>query len=370
MFAFLDLPKVLFDFNAVANLPSELEILKVRRPLFITDQNLAECGVLEKAVKAIPSNAKITVFDQTPENPTVEGVEKAHDLYAAEGCDGVVAVGGGSVIDSSKMVAFRSGHSGPISQYEHQPEMITDNRAPLITIPTTSGTGSEVTFGAGIHPDPETPSMNIGSPHLIPDIAICDPELTMTLPQTLTAGSGMDAFGQCVEAYIAKGINPIIDAVALDGAKRACENIQRAVSNGKDRDARWNMMMAALEGGIGIHKGLGSAHAIANTLGDQGFNHGILVTIALPAVLRFLESSITDRINALRIHLGLEENQDFASMVEQMNKDIGLPTNLEDLGYRIKDIDEKAELCHKSIFNITAPAIPSINQYREILEEI
>ena len=370
MSVLLNLPKVLFDFGAVINLPYELEILNVKRPFFITDRNLLECGVFEKAVIALPQEAKFPICDEIPENPTVEGVEKAYYLYAEKMCDGIVAVGGGSVIDSAKMVAFRSGHSAPISQYEHHPEMITDSIAPLITIPTTAGTGSEVTFGAGVHPDPQKPSMNFGSPNLIPDIAICDPELTMTLPESLTASTGMDAFGQCIEAYLARGNNPVIDAVVLDGAKRAYENIQKVVRDGDDKEARWNMMMAALEGGIGIHKGLGSAHSIANSLGDQGFNHGLLVTIALPAVLRFLENSIVERINSLRMHIGLEDKRDLALVVEQLNKCIGIPENLKDLGYQMKDIAGKAELCHRSIFNMTAPIIPSNDQYRKLLEDI
>jgi alcohol dehydrogenase class IV len=355
----------------VGVLAAELYRLGIGRPLIITDRNLVGCGVLDKVMSPLPNDCGFPIFDEIPENPTVEGVEKAFERYLKERCDGVVAVGGGSVIDSSKAVALRAGHDGPISQYQNRPEKITDATAPIISIPTTAGTGSEITFGAGIHPDSSTPSMNIGSPYFVPKVAICDPDLTMTLPPGLTAGTGMDALGQCVEAYLAKGTNPPIDAVALDGVQRSLDNIERAVADGSDRDARWNMMMAALEGGIGIHKGLGSAHAIANTLGDQGYNHGILVTIALPGVLRFVEEYVGDRMTFLAEKaFGLQKGSQVASVIEQLNGRIGLPTTLRQLGYKVRDLDRAAELCVGSKFNGTAPHIPTQDQYKMIISDI
>lgn len=367
----LNLSKIHFDFGAVSVLAVEIVRLGLVRPLIVTDQNLVECGALKKAMTSLPRIDPFPVFDETPENPTVEGVEKALEVYLQEGCDGVVAVGGGSVIDTSKAVAFRAGHDAPIFQYERQPKRITDATAPIIAIPTTAGTGSEITFGAGIHPDSSKPAMNLGSPYFVPKVAICDPELTLTLPPTLTAGTGMDALGQCVEAYLAKGNNPPIDAIVLDGIERSLNYIERAVADGSDREARWNMMMAALEGGIGIHKGLGSGHAIANTFGDQGYNHGILVTIALPNVLRFLEDHMVDRMTVLaRKAFGLQTGGQIAPAIEHLNQRIGLPTSLKDLGYRAVDLDQAAELCVNSIFNGTAPLVPTKDQYKSIIKNV
>ncbi|KPK25327.1 MAG: hypothetical protein AMK69_14610 [Nitrospira bacterium SG8_3] len=367
----LNLPKVHFDFGAVSVLARELVRLGIVRPLIVTDRNLVECGVLEKAMTSLPRIDPFPVFDEAPENPTVEGVEKALEIYVQEGCDGLVAVGGGSVIDTSKAVALRAGHDAPISQYERQPEKITDATAPIIAIPTTAGTGSELTFGAGIHPDSSKPAMNLGSFYFIPKVAICDPELTLTLPPALTAGTGMDALGQCVEAYLAKGNNPPIDAIVLDGIQRSLAHIEGAVADGSDREARWNMMMAALEGGIGIHKGLGSAHAIANTFGDQGYNHGILVTIALPGVLRFLEDHVGDRMTTLaKKAFGLQTGDQIAPAVEKLNRRIGLPLSLKDLGYQVGDLDRAAVLCVKSIFNGTAPLVTTHDQYKMIISNI
>jgi alcohol dehydrogenase class IV len=364
----LNLPKIYFDFGALSKLPSELFYLGIKKPLIMTDKNLVQYGALDKVLSVLPSDSQFPIFNETPENPTVEGVEKACELYLQDACDGIVALGGGSVIDSAKGVSLRSGHPAPISQYEDQPEKITDQTAPIISIPTTAGTGSEITFGAGIHPDPSSPSMTLGSPYLVPKVAICDPELTMSLPARLTAGTGMDALGQCIEAYLATGNNPVIDAIVFDGAKRSFAYIERAVNNGSDREARWNMMMAALEGGIGIHKGLGSVHAIANTLGYRGHNHGILVAVVLPSVLRFLEAHLSNRMEMLAKALDLEEGSPIAPTIRQLNSRIGLPGNLQELGYSMEDVDGAAEICVASIFNVTAPVVPSQEEYRMIIE--
>jgi len=365
----LDLPRIYFDFGAVGALPSELARLHMGRPLFMTDRSLVECGVLNQVMSTLPSKTVFPVFDETPENPTVAGVEKAREIYMNQGCDGVIAVGGGSVIDSSKALALRSVHPAPIAQYERHPEKVTKATTPIIAIPTTAGTGSEVTSGAGIHPDPSTPSFGLSSPFLIPKVAICDPLLTMTLPPKLTAGTGMDALGQCVEAYLAKGNNPIIDAIALDGAQRAFKYVERAVVDGSDKEARWHMMMAALEGGIGIHKGLGSAHAIAIALSDQGFHHGILVTIALPVLLLFLEGRIGDRMIPLAKALGLNDGSQVAPMIERLNSRIGLPATLRSLGYSMGDVDRVAQLCVDSFFNETAPCVPTLDEYKRIVAD-
>ncbi len=363
----LNIPRIHFDFGAVRVLAKELDKTGIVKPLILTDQNLIRCGILEKVMSAFPADCQPPIFDETPENPIVEAIEKATAIYLQQGCDGAVAIGGGSVIDSAKAVAFRSCHPGPISQYEKQPEKITKATAPIIAIPTTAGTGSEVTFGAGVHQDSDKPAMNLGSPYFIPKVAICDPELTMTLPPDLTAGTGMDALCQCIEAYLAAGNNPPVDAIALDGMQRAFTYIERAVADGSDREARWNMMMAGLEGGMSIHKGLGSGHAIANTLGDQGYNHGILVSIVMPSVLHFLENQVGERLNTIARTLGLQEGSQVASAIEQLNQRIGLPTTLQKLGYSMGDINQAAEICADSIFNETALYVPTGDEYRMII---
>ena len=367
MLPILNIPKILFDFGAAGLLAGEVANVGISRPLLITDQGLVECGVLNRVLSSLPGNLEFPVFDETPENPTVDGVEKAFELYGQEDCDGVVALGGGSVIDTSKTVALLAGHPGPISQYDRHSEKITGATAPIIALPTTAGTGSEVTSGVGIHPDSSTPSINIGSPHFIPRIAICDPDLTLSLPPVLTAGTGMDALSQCIEGYLSPEVNPPIDAIALDGVRRVISHIDRAVADGSDREARWHMMMAALEGGISIGKGLGSGHAIANTLGDQGHHHGILVTVVLPSVLRFIKDHVGEKMKDLTRAFGLEEGDEVAAAIERLNGQISLPTTLRELGYQMEDLDKAAEICMGSIFNDTSPRVPTQAEYKMII---
>lgn len=363
----LNIPKVHFGFDAINALPEGLNELGITRPLIVTDQGLVKCGVFKKIKDTFPEGNSVSIFDQMPENPTVEGVEKAYEVYSQEQCNGVVAVGGGSVIDGSKAVALLAGHPGPIARYNHHSEKITSATAPIVTIPTTAGTGSEVTSGAGIHPDPSSPSMNIGSPYFMPRLAICDPGLTMSLPPFLTAGTGMDALGQCIEGYLATPVNPPIDAVALDGIQRAAIYIERAVKDGSDKEARWQMMMAGLQGGISIGKGLGSGHAIANSLGDKGFHHGVLVTIAMPEVLRFLEDHVGDKMKEVAKALGMKEANEVPGAIERLNASLGLPENLGELGYPLDDLDQIAKLCTESAFNSTSARIPSHEEYKKIL---
>ena len=363
----LNIPKVHFGFDTINVLPGELNELGITRPLIVTDQGLVDCGVLKKVMDTFPPDRDVPVFKHMPENPTAEGVEKAYEIYSQEQCDGVIAVGGGSVIDGSKAVALLAGHPGPLARYNHHSEKITASTAPIVTIPTTAGTGSEVTSGAGIHPEPSSPSMNLGSPYFMPKLAICDPNFTMSLPPFLTAGTGMDALGQCIEGYLATPVNPPIDAIALDGIQRVVQYIQRAFKDGSDKEARWNMMMAGLQGGISIGKGLGSCHAIANTLGDKGFHHGVLVTIALPEVLRFLEDHVGARMKEVGKALGLEEGGEPAEAIERMNDRLNLPKSLGELGHPLDNLDHIAKVCTESVFNSASAKVPDQEEYKKII---
>jgi alcohol dehydrogenase class IV len=339
----LKFPKVIFDFGAIATLPKELAELGITNPLFMSDQGLVRCGVFAKALGAMPKNARMAVFDDTPENPTIEGVERAFVVYREHQCDGVVAVGGGSVIDSAKLVSVLARFPGPASQYLGAPEKLTAPAAPLIAVPTTAGTGSEASHSAGIHRDPDLPSEGIRSPYIAPRVAICDPDLTLTLPPGLTAGTGMDAFSHCAEGFLSKMVNPPLDAIALDGIGRVVSHIERAVVDGSDRDARWQLMMAALEGGMSICKGLGPVHALAIVFGDRGFNHGVLVAIAMPSVMRFMSRHVGDRMDRLAAAMKLDSAAKVPDAIETINARISLPASLRELGYGDFDVDKAAE---------------------------
>jgi 4-hydroxybutyrate dehydrogenase len=370
MIPLLKFPKVQFGFGVIETLPSELTEAGIRRPMFVTDQGLIKYGVFSTVRQTMSGETAFAVFDETPENPTVEGVERALSAYRAGDCDGIVAVGGGSVIDTAKAVSLLAGHPGSLADYHEHPELITSSTAPLVAIPTTAGTGSEASRGAGIHPDSTSRSAGVSSEHLVPKVAICDPNLTLSLPPDITAATGMDALSHCVEGFLAKSVNPIVDAIALDGIRRVFAYLERAVADGNDREARWQIMMAALEGGMSICKGLGPAHALGNTFGDRGFRHGILVTVALPNVLCIMEKYAADKMDRMAEAMGLNSRNAVPPAIKSLNARLGLPASLRKLGYPDGDRDEMAEDAANSFFNSRSPHPPTSEEYKALIKEI
>jgi 4-hydroxybutyrate dehydrogenase len=361
-------PRVQFDFGAIKLLPQELEILGIKRPLFITDKGVMQHGVFASVRRAMKAGDDLAVFDETPENPTVAGVDRAVAAYRAMTCDGIVAVGGGSVIDTAKAVSVLATHDGSIEEYFGRPDKIRPDTAPLIAVPTTAGTGSEASRGAGIHHDAHSRGHGINSAYIVPRVAICDPELTFSLPARLTAGTGMDALGHAVENFFAKGGNPFGDAIALDACTRVFDHIVRATADGQDKEARWHMMMAALQAMM-CGKGLGPVHALANSFGDQGLHHGAMVTIAMPAVLRLYEQPYPEKTQKLAAAIGVASGTP-ADAVAAMNERLGIPSTIRRLGYKGGDLDELAADSHKSFFNATAPHHPAIDEYYALVEVV
>ena len=363
-------PKIHFDFGAVRGLEGELIAHGVVRPLFITDEGLVEHGVFEKLRAAIPSNVDYTLFDKIPENPTVAGVEAAAAAYRENDCDGIVALGGGSVLDSGKSIRIVVSHEGELQELAANPERIKPGLPTLITLPTTAGTGAEITAGGGIHPAPDTHAFGVRSPHIQPSVAICDPDLTLALPPRLTAGTGMDALGHCVEGIFAPTVNPPVEAIALDGIRRVCTYIERAVEDGTDREARWHLLMAALEGGMAIYKGLGPVHTLAHIFGDRPVHHGAAVAIATPAVVRFCAGDVGDKGDKILDAMGLARGSDLADGIAQLNERVGIPATMREIGYDGQDVDGLAQMGHENWFNATAPRHPSVAEYREMIVEL
>jgi len=367
-------PTVHFDFGAVGALAGELAARGVRRPLIITDAGLVEHGVVDRVRAALPGNPDIAVYDGIPPNPTVAGIEGALEMYRARGCDGIVALGGGSVLDSGKALRVAATHPERIVEYLKDPSKITASVAPYITIPTTAGTGAEITFGGGIHPAPGEHQLGIRSPHVKPDLAICDPELTLTLPPRLTAATGMDALGHCVEGYVSINVNPPVEAIALDGIRRVVDHIERATADGGDREARWHMLMAALEGGMAIYMGLGPIHALGHMFADSPIHHGELITASAPAVMRFYrahpEDGLGEKLDRLAEAMRLPAGTDVASGIAALNDRLGLSSSVRALGYPNRDLDAMADYAAKAHFNATAPRRPTREEYREIIAEV
>ena len=363
-------PRVLFDFGATGSIGGELVRLGVGRPLLLTDRGLVEHGVVKRVLDALPADIETAVFDGIPPNPTVAGVEAAAETYREHDCDGVLAVGGGSVMDSGKAVRVAVTHDGPFLDYLRDPGRVTAAVAPLITVPTTAGTGAELTMGGGIHPDSTSRGLGLRSVHIKPDVAICDPELTLTLPPSLTAATGMDAFGHCLEAYLAKKDDPPGAAVALDGIRRVVRYVERAWADGSDREARWHMQMAALQGGMAIYRGLGPVHALANTFGDADLHHGMLVTVSAPAVVRFYEGRLDPLLADVAATMGQGGEPDVARGIEDLNARLGLPASLREMGYDRTDLDDMSADAAASHFNHAARVVPSREEYRQIIVDV
>jgi 4-hydroxybutyrate dehydrogenase len=368
------LTKIQFEFGALTLLPEELAGLGVKRPMLVTDPGLRETGLPEWALHVLPDGTSLPVFDSTPANPTEEAVRAALALFREADSDGLIALGGGSSMDLAKAVALLSGHPDPLAQYaasEGGMARIRPVMPPLIAIPTTAGTGSEVGRGAVIT---LTDGRKLGfvSPHMIPKVAICDPELTLGLPPALTAGTGMDAVAHCIENFLSMKANPPADAIALDGLGRAVRNIERAVDDGADRQARWEMMMAALEGGLTFQKGLGAVHAMSHPLGavqEPRLHHGTLNAVVLPAVLRFNAGHVGDKYARLRAAMGLAEDTDVSAAIEALNARIGLPATLRDMGVQDAWIPQLAVAATKDHCNATNPRPATVADYEALFAE-
>jgi alcohol dehydrogenase class IV len=368
--------QVQFEFGAIKLLKQECERVGITRPLIITDQGVKAAGILQKALDALPG-LPVAVFDQTPSNPTESAVRAAAEVFKANLCDGLIAVGGGSAIDCAKGVAIAATHEGPLTHYatiEGGSPRITDKVAPLIAVPTTSGTGSEVARGAILIVDDHR-KLGFHSWFLVPKAAICDPELTLGLPPKLTAATGMDAIAHCMETFMAPAFNPPADGIGLDGLQRAWAHIERATNNGQDREARMNLMSASMQGAMAFQKGLGCVHSLSHSLGgvDPRMHHGTLNAMFLPAVINFnahAESIQKEhRLQRMAYAMGLPSANDIGEAIKDMNARLGLPTGLAAMGVTPSMFDQiitgaMADHCHK-----TNPRLATPDDYREMLTE-
>jgi len=374
----LYLTQIDIDHGVVRLLRDECQRTGMRRPLVVTDAGVRAAGVLQQALDAL-ADLPHAVFDGTPSNPTEAAVRAAVEVFHREACDGLVAVGGGSSIDLAKGVAIAATHEGPLKTYatiEGGSPKITDRVPPLIAVPTTAGTGSEVARGAIVIVD-DGRKLGFHSWHLMPKSALLDPGLTLGLPPMLTAATGMDAIAHCLETFMAPAVNPPADGIALDGLERGWAHIERATVDGQDREARWNMMSASMQGAMAFQKGLGCVHSLSHSLGgvNPRLHHGTLNAMFLPAVVRFNAAAESiqreRRLQRMAHAMGLPgcdaHGTEVAEAITTMNARLGLPSGLRAMGVdetlfeRIID-GAMADHCHK-----TNPRIATRDDYRDML---
>ena len=363
------LSRIHFDNGAVAVLGDEVARLGLKRPLLVTDAGVADVGILERVLDAARPSEPV-VYDGTTENPTERSLLDCIEIWNDRGCDGVIALGGGSPIDLAKAVALLSSHGGSLAEYNVKrggSERI-GKVSRQIAIPTAAGTGAEVGRACvmSLLDGSKCVAVNL---NMVADVVICDPELTLSLPSRLTAATGIDALSHGIETYCSPTENPPAAAIALDAVRRAARWLPVAVEEGSNREARWEMMMAALMGGMCLQKSLGGAHAMATPLGELHLHHGTLIGILLPHVLRFNAGHADLAYSDLRGAASLPEHAELHVWLTEFVSGLGLPTRLAELGVGAGVLPEIADKASKDHLAMTNPRPAGPEEYLALLRE-
>jgi 4-hydroxybutyrate dehydrogenase len=356
--------RILFGIGAVGDVGKEARNLGLQKVLIVSDPGVTRAGLTAQVERAlISSSVECTHFDQISTNPTEAEVRAAASAFQAAKADGVVAVGGGAALDVAKIVRVIVSEPLPLDEYDDAiggDAKMKGVFPPMIAIPTTAGTGSEVGRSGVATLEKTGKKTIIFHPKLIPNVAVLDPRMTESLPPHITAATGFDALTHCIEAYLAKGDHPMADAIALKGIQLCGKYLERAVKSPHDLDARGAMLKASMMGAVAFQKGLGVCHSLAHPLGaEHNLHHGLANAICLPAVLDFNRSAVQPRIaevaRALGVRGGDEDTLAFecSGAVRALRHKIGLPEGLRAQGIAEKDIARLAKLafedaCHGS----------------------
>jgi alcohol dehydrogenase len=343
-----------FGAGRIAELGEAVKAAGISRPLLVTDPVLAKLPMLA-AAKAQLDEAGLpsAVFSDIRPNPVASDVEAGIAVLRAGRHDGVVAFGGGSALDVGKVIAFMAGQTRPMWDFEDIGDWWTradpKGIAPVIAVPTTAGTGSEV-GRAGVITDAATHTKKvIFHPLMMPKTTICDPELTVGMPRVITVGTGMDAFAHCLEAYCGPFYHPLADGIALEGMRLVKDYLPRATRNGSDLEARAHMMSAAAMGATAFQKALGAIHALSHPVGAlYNTHHGMTNAVFMPYVLQFNRTAVEEKLARAAAYLGLARSYDaFFGFVMELRAELGVPPTLVELGVRDPDIAEMATMAPK-----------------------
>ena len=355
--------RILYGKGSIKELPNELKRIGAAKPLLVTDKGILQAGLL-RFISPLLEHAgiKAPVFSDFAANPTDADAIRGVEAYRAAGADSVLGVGGGASLDMAKAIALLVNHEPPLARYDDAKggdAFIPANIPPILQVPTTAGTGSEVGRSTVLVIDGT--KVVIFSPHLMAKAAILDPELTVGLPPFITAATGMDALTHNLEAYVAKGEHPLADAIAIDGLRRVAANLKRAVQNGKDLEARQEMLLGSAFGAIAFQKGLGACHSVAHALTPvAGTHHGLANSLMLPTVVSFNRMAAEARLADAAVAMGADPKMApaerahlCAELVDTLRVASGLPRKLSQAGVKremIPQLVEKAlaDACHQS----------------------
>ncbi|QFU02321.1 NAD-dependent methanol dehydrogenase [Halomonas sp. THAF5a] len=340
-----------FGAGRLAELPDACAEAGMARPLLVTDRGLADLPITAAALDVLEAaGLGRALFAEVDPNPNERNLAAGVAAFRSGGHDGVIAFGGGSGLDLGKMVAFMSGQTRPVWDFEDIGDWWTradaEAIAPIVAVPTTAGTGSEV-GRASVITNAETHEKKIiFHPRVLPRAVLCDPELTMGMPRAITAGTGLDAFAHCVEAFSSPHYHPMSQGIALEGMRLVKEYLPRAYADGTDLEARSHMMSAAMMGSTAFQKGLGAIHAMSHPIGAvYNAHHGTTNAICMPAVLAFNAEAIRERFDSAAAYLGIEGGfAGFQAFVQDLNDRMGIPRTLAELGLTAERIDELAEM--------------------------
>ena len=365
-----------FGAGRISEIVDACKTVGISKPLLVTDKGLRDLPITQSTLDLLEAGGMgRAVFSDVDMNPSGENVDAGLAVYRAGGHDGVVAFGGGSALDLGKALAFMSGQTRPVWDFEDVDDWWTradiNGIDPIIAVPTTAGTGSEVGRASVLTNNETHEKKIIFHPRILPALVICDPELTVGMPPAITAGTGMDAFAHCLEAFCSPHYHPMSQGIALEGMRLVNEYLPRAYEDGHDMEARAHMMSAAAMGATAFQKGLGAIHAISHPIGAvYNTHHGTTNAVVMQAVLNFNRRAVEARLDTAAAYLGIGGGYEgFHARVGEINRLFGIPANLTELGVTNPDLDALTDSALADPSTGGNPVIMNQDNTRQLLED-